>query len=57
MMRMMCDVSFKDKKASQVIVSWLGIDVDIDLGEAWKIKVVWVWFGHVKCKNKDWVSA
>ena len=26
MLRMMCDVSLKDRKSSQEIVSWLGID-------------------------------
>ena len=54
MSRMMCDVSFKDRKSSQVIVSWLGIDPVSILVKRGRLR----WFGHVERKDKeDWVSA
>ena len=54
MMRMMCDVSLKDRKSSRLIVSWLGIDPVSVLVRRGRLR----WFGHVERKDKkDWVSA
>ena len=54
MLRMMCDVSLKDRKSSQEIVSWLGIDPVSILAKRGRLR----WFGHVERKNKeDWVSS
>ena len=51
---MICDISFSDRKSSQEIVSWLGIDSVSILVKSGRSR----WFGHVERKNKeDWVSA
>src|SRR5678816_1038606 len=54
MLRMMCDVSLKDRKSSQEIVSWLVIDPVSILVKRGRLR----WFGYVELKNKEnWVSA
>ena len=49
MMRMMCDVSFSDRKSSQEIVSWLGIEQVSILVKRGRLR----WFGHVERKDKE----
>ena len=54
MMRLMCDVNFKDRKSSQVILSWLEIDPVSILVKRGRLR----WFRQVERKDKeDWVSA
>ena len=45
----MCDVSFKNRKSSQVIVSWLGIDPVLILVKRGRLKL----FGHVERQDKE----
>ena len=54
MMRMLCDVSLEDRKSSQVIASWLGMDPVSILVKRGRLR----WFEHVgRGDGEDWVSA
>jgi hypothetical protein len=54
MMRWMCGVSLKDRKSSEELMEWLGIDSVSNVVTRGRLR----WFGHVERKSgDDWVSA
>ena len=54
MVRWMCGVTLKNKKSSEELMEYLGIDSVTDVVRRGRLR----WFGHVERKSKDdWVLA